>query len=117
MCDFLRGSALTEPKATRFRHRRDIQATWDAIPLAERPLDTLLVIGDNGSGYDPCDEENKYYAYKFAKKNGIAVIGLASYAAGESAKNIEVERPWALHKKCLVGLRLGCKQIRSEEKL
>jgi hypothetical protein len=107
MCDYLRGVPFFEKDTARARHWRDIEAAWLALEEGERPTDLLLLIGDNGSGYDPTDEENKLYAYRFAQKYKINCIGLASYAAGESAKNVEIERPWSQHKKLCVGQRFG----------
>jgi len=116
MIDSLRGVPLLEKECDRFRHWQDLERLWLTIPEDDRPVDLFLIVGDNGSGYDPTDEENKFYASKFAKKFGIKCIGLASYASGESAKNVEVERPWSQHKKLLVGQRFGLSFLGGERR-
>ena len=107
MCDFLRGVPQLEKDTSQYLHWVDIEQTWLTIPEEERPVDMLIIYGDNGSGFDPTDERNQHYAKKLMDKYNIKVIGLVSYAAGESARNFEIERPWAPHKKTVVGQRIG----------
>ena len=74
---------------------------------AEEP-EVFCIISDNGSGYDPVCPRNAHYAKMFMDRHkGIKVMVLLSFAAGESARNFEIERAWAAFMKKLIGIQLG----------
>jgi hypothetical protein len=78
-------------------HWRDIETAFDlAYPKFEDQPELFCIISDNGSGYDPMCPRNQHYAKKFMDRHsGIKFLGLMSFAAGESARNFEIERAWA----------------------
>ena len=90
-------------------HWRDIESAFDsAYPKLEDQPEIFCVISDNGSGYDPMCPRNMHYAKLFMDRHlGIKFLVLMSFAAGESARNFEIERSWAALIKALIGQQLG----------
>lgn len=90
-------------------HWLDIESAFDrAFPEASDQPEIFGIISDNGSGYDPVCPRNQHYAKLFMDRHpGIKAMCLMSFAAGESARNFEIERAWAAFKKALIGQQLG----------
>ena len=90
-------------------HWRDIESAFDSTyPELEDQPEIFCLISDNGSGYDPVCPRNMHYAKLFMDRHqGIKFLVLMSFAAGESARNFEIERSWAAFIKALIGQQLG----------
>ena len=90
-------------------HWRDIKTAFEqTYPEQKLQPEIFCVISDNGSGYDPMCPRNQHYAKLFMDDHlGIKVLILMSFAAGESARNFEIERSWAALTKALIGQQLG----------
>ena len=90
-------------------HWRDIKTAFEqTYPQQEQQPEIFCVISDNGSGYDPVCPRNQHYAKVFMDDHpGIKLLILMSFAAGESARNFEIERSWAAFTKALIGQQLG----------
>ena len=60
---------------------------------------------------------NQYYVGELLRDfPKLKAVVLVSYAAGESALNVLVERPWSQHKKTVVGQRLGSAFLNGERR-
>jgi len=88
------------------QHWNDLTTAYEALPT---PRPTVFVVcSDNGNSYSPHHMMNLYYADLLMKKYpDIELVILSSFAAGQSAKNHEIERMWAQHKKQFPGARFG----------
>ena len=88
------------------QHWKDLTTAYEALP---EPRPTVFVVcSDNGNSYSPHHALNLYYADVFMKKYPLVVLTiLCSFAPGQSAKNHEIERMWAQHKKDFPGQRFG----------
>ena len=83
------------------------QQTYAFQPDKDKPS-VYCVISDNGSGYNPSSEVNAYWADQFMQKHKcLKALCLLSFAAGESAKNFEIEHIWALFKKAAISQMFG----------
>lgn len=88
------------------QHWNDLTIAYEALP-EPRPI-VFVVCSDNGNSYSPHHSMNLYYADVFMKKYPLVVLTiLCSFAPGQSAKNHEIERMWAQHKKQFPGMRFG----------
>ena len=88
------------------QHWNDLTFAYEALP-EPRPI-VFVVCSDNGNSYSPHHSMNLYYADVFMKKYPLVVLTiLCSFAPGQSAKNHEIERMWAQHKKQFPGMRFG----------
>lgn len=83
------------------------QQTYGELDDKDKPS-VYCVISDNGSGYNPSSEVNAYWADKFMQIHKcLKALCLLSFAAGESAKNFEIEHIWSLFKKAVINQNLG----------
>lgn len=83
------------------------QQTYGELAEKDKPS-VFCVISDNGSGYNPSSEVNAYWADQFMQKHKcLKALCLLSFAAGESARNFEIEHIWCLFKKALISQNLG----------
>ena len=88
------------------QHWNDLTIAYEALP-EPRPI-VFVVCSDNGNSYSPHHSMNLYYADVFMKKYPLVVLTiLCSFAPGQRAKNHEIERMWAQHKKQFPGMRFG----------
>ena len=90
-------------------HWLDIENAFKGTyPTEEDEPEIFCIISDNGSGYNPTCPRNAHYAKLFMDRHeGIKAMVLMAFAAGESARNFEIERAWAAFKKALIGIQLG----------
>ena len=72
----------------------------------------VIVISDNGSGYNPKCERNRFWADKFMKTfPWVQVICIKSFEAHESALNFEIEHMWSGFTKALINFIPGSRAL------